>query len=126
MTEIRKEKVTLSELVNMQGALRKLVVAELPAKLAYRLAKLLKILEPEFTSYEETRRKLVEKYGDKKEDGNIQVPPEKLNDFFGEINEVLKEEVEITFFPFTVDELAKVELTVQDIVAIERLLVETE
>jgi len=124
--ELKKEKISLLELVNMQPTLRKMVTKELPAKLAYRLAKLIKNLETEYTSYEETRKKLVGKYGDKEEDNSISVPPDKIDVFMGELNEVLKEEVEITYIPFSLDEIEKIELTVQDIVSIERFLVGKE
>ena len=126
MVEIKKEKITLAELINMKPAIQKLVVKELPAKLSYRLAKLVRLLEPEYVSYEETRRKLVEKYGDKTEDGNITVPQDKLEVFMNELNGVLKEEVEFSYIPFSIDEIEKVELSVQDIVSIEKLLIEKE
>lgn len=90
MTQIT---LTVGDIVGAQLALMNVSNKELPAVTAWKLAKAVRILEPEFKSYEDTRIKLVKQYGEQDEEGNWQVIREKNNDFQEEVTEVLQQEV---------------------------------
>lgn len=88
-------KLLLLSIVNAKPTLEKLAGLSLPIKVAYRVSKLLNAIGTEFKEFENSRIKLIQKYGDEKADGNIEVSEENKVKFFGELNELLNEEVDI-------------------------------
>ena len=73
------------------------------AKLAWQVARLLKAAEQEIQSFNETRLALIEKYGEKDENGqlitdekgNCKIEPENISKFSEELNELISSEVEL-------------------------------
>ncbi len=66
------------------------------------------------TSSEETRTSLIrEKYGVADETGNFSVPNDRVNDFIREYSEILSTKHTITFTPFTIKDLANIDVPVE-------------
>lgn len=97
-------KTTLNNLVNSSGALSTLVEMKLPAKLAYRLARLGKQVGDELELFNKQRVALLEKYGEK-EGEQYRLKPETQEGFQAEYAELLGEEVELPDITVKVDEI---------------------
>lgn len=102
MSEI---KLTIGKLKSIEESLGQLVNEKLPIKIAYRVSKLLPILQKEFKEAEDFRLKLINKYGTEGEDGNISVNPENMEQFITELNELYSEEISFEFEPISVEAL---------------------
>lgn len=72
-------------------------------KAAYKVAKLINKITPEFNLIEKFRVDLVNKYGVSDDKGNINVPSEKLEEFGKEFNDFLNTEIELDIEPLSED-----------------------
>ena len=103
----------LKEINNIFQSLNKLLIREdLPIKLSYPLSKLGKLIENESRSFEESRMKIIEKHGEKDEDGKliqkdnvINIPKDNLDDFNLEFNELLDINMTFSFQPISIASL---------------------
>ncbi len=86
-------KLSLLSIVNAKTTLEKLAGLSLPIKVAYRVSKILNKVGSEFKDFEDSRIKLIRKYGTEQEDGNIEVLDENKTKFFDEMNELLGEDI---------------------------------
>jgi hypothetical protein len=80
--------VKLGELKNAEMVLSKLAQAQLPMKTSFSIAKLIRASSEDLKDFEGKRIVLVKKYGDQKEDGNVQVKPENIEAFLNEMREL--------------------------------------
>jgi len=112
------------EIKNMKGPLSKLIEKEIPINAAFRLNKLIKVIDEHLNDIEEHRIKLINKYGkEDKEKNQIEVPPEKMNDFTQEINSLLNEETEVEFTPVSIDMFGDdLTLSTKDLMSLEKLI----
>lgn len=91
-------KIKLSQIINSKEALEELIKKELPIKISYRIQKVIRVIEPEYSSYDSVRHKLiVEKYGEEnpKDSGSWKVKDENTSVFYKELEELLSEEIDI-------------------------------
>ena len=120
-------KVTLKEIVESQEAMRALSNKSLRGRVAFKVARLLKKLEAELTTFNDTRTKLIESYAKKDEEGNFvtndkneyQFDQENANKFVEEINKLLLEELDIDANPILVDEIEELDFTPAEMAALE-------
>ena len=95
--------VKISDLLNSTETLQKLAKQDFKAKLAWSIARLLKAAEVEIQSFNETRMNLINKYGEKDENGelitdennNCKINPDRMSEFNKELNDLLDMLVEI-------------------------------
>ena len=96
-------KVKINDLLNSVETLQKLSNQNFKAKLAWQVARLIRAVESELQTFNDTRLNLIRKYGEKDENGdlltdennNYKIIPDKANDFSNELNELANSEVEI-------------------------------
>lgn len=111
-------KIKNEVLVNSVQVLRKLNNAELPVRVSYKLAKNIKSIEKELNIYEEEKQKLINKYGEKDEEGKSKVNENGMINILDvenwnkDIKELLEIEVEINVEKINIDELAKSDLKI--------------
>lgn len=94
-------KIKNEVLVNSIGVLSKLTNMELPIKLSYALSKNITKIDRELEVYNKERQKLIEKYGEKdnegklktKEDGTINILD--IDSFNKDLKEILEIETEV-------------------------------
>ncbi len=113
-------KINLAGIKSLESSLSKIFDKDVNIKIAYRLSKLLKRLSEEMSMMEESRIKLVTKYG--KEDGEtkqVTVPQENTADFYKEFNELMMVEIEIDFEPITLASLGNIELSAADVMKMD-------
>lgn len=120
-------KLTIADLVNSTEALQKLAGMELKAKLAFQVSRVLKAADKEIQAFNETRMSLIKKNGEKDENGelitdengNCKIPPENIEEFSKELNDLLKDEVEINANKLKIDDLGEIEFTPAEITQLE-------
>ena len=79
----------LQTLIESQNALHRLSNAPLPAAVAFRLARLLRVVQPELQTYEEARLKLAASFGELSEDGRqYNIPKEQIDTFNEQLADV--------------------------------------
>lgn len=121
----------LYQLIESKDSLKKLNTAEgLPFKVAFSLAKDIKEIDEALTVYENKRKELINKYGEKDDNGELVIKDDsvKLTDraaFVNEFNALAMEDVDIEIKKISVDDLKNVtSLTPSDINNISFLLKE--
>jgi molybdopterin converting factor small subunit len=121
MADVKKISIRLAELNRISNSLSKIITQDLPIKQAFRLSRLAKSVDTEMQELETQRVALVKKYGEKDESGNVSVKG-KLQEFIDEFNELLKEEVEISFIPINLNDVGDIKLSAMDIGNLEVFL----
>lgn len=120
-------KIKLSDLVNSIEGLRSLGQKELKAKPAYRVGKTIKAVEGELTVFNQTRQELIQKYGEKKEDGqlntdengNVKIPLDVISEFNKQMQELLNEEIELNVNLIALDDIEELNFTPTEMAQIE-------
>lgn len=94
-------KLSNEKLVNSIGVLSKLTNMELPIKLSYAFSKNITKIDRELTAYNKERQKLIEKYGEKDNEGNLKTKEDgtinilDIDIFNGDLKEILEIETEV-------------------------------
>ncbi len=126
-------KVKILQLINSAEMLQKLSKQDFTAKLAWKIARLLKAAEAEIQSFNETRMTLINKYGEKDENGqlitdeigNCKIDEASVTEFSKQLNDLLDTEVEINANKMKMEDLEEVKFTPNEIGLLEPFL-ETE
>lgn len=113
-------KVKLIDIYSSVAALNKLMEQPLPAKVSFRLMKLLNSVNEEVKMIEEQRMKLVKKHA---EDG-VTVSETKREEFLKEFADFLNDEIEMSWEPISVDVLGDLELSVAELSRVQFLFKE--
>ena len=119
--------VKLSELLDSTETLKKLSQKDFKAKLAWSISRLLKAAEQEIQEFNDTRMNLINKYGEKGDDGqlvtddkgNCRIVPESIQEFSNELNELINTEVEINANPIDIELLEDLEFTPAEMTQLE-------
>jgi hypothetical protein len=117
-------KLALGAIKNAEPSLKKLLNADLHISVAFILSKLIKTIESELTHYEEQRQTLVKKHGEDDGNGNIHVKESAYNEFFSDLAELNKIEVEVAFQPISVAKLDGVKLSAVDLAMLADFITE--
>ena len=123
-------KVQINDLLNSTEALQKLSKTDLKAKLAWQVARLLKAADKEIQEFNETRLKLIQKYGEKDENGelitdekgNCKILPDSLDSFSTELNELVNSEIELNVNKIAIDDLDSISFTRADMNSLENFI----
>lgn len=123
-------KITMSELLDIIPVLRELSTKPFKGATTFKIARLMRELDKEITLFEESRQKLAEKYGVRKEDGSLEIMEDgavKLQkDRIQECNEeminLLATEIEINVDKITVEAFDDIEISPSQAIAIDALV----
>jgi hypothetical protein len=114
--------LTVEDVFLGQFAIAKFQKVDLPALISYRFLKLSKKILEEIKNFNDSRNKLIEKYGEKKEDGSVEIKDlSKVEDFKKEIEPILKEKIELEWTTLDISDLGDIKLTVEDIDSLIKL-----
>lgn len=124
--------VTLGNIVDSQDVMRALSNKQLRGRVAFKVARLLKKLEVELTTFNDTRLKLIESYAKKDEEGNYvtndkneyQFDGDNANKFIEEFNKLLSEKIEIEANPILIDEIEELNFTPAEMAVLEPFIEE--
>lgn len=106
--------LTVRELIESIPALQEINNKEMPAKVAYQFARIIREVDKENQIFQEARRKLIDKYGVKDEDGklvedekgNISIANDKIDEFNKEVNDLLEEKISLNCSTISVEMLS--------------------
>lgn len=119
--------IKTSVLINSTEVLQKLAKTELKAKIAWQVARVLRAVEEEFQTFNDTRLALINKYGEKDANGeliadennNCKIPPAHLAAFNKELNDLLNEEISINANKIKIENLENLDFTPADMGILE-------
>lgn len=123
-------KVSLSDIINSASTFRELSEKQLPIRVAFRIARLIRELDKENATFESSRKAIIEKYAMRDEagkiaqanDGNIILQQNKIEDCNNEWNELLSAEVEINADKISIEDLENIEMTPAQVYNIEAFI----
>lgn len=105
-------KVKLIDLLNSASILQRLTAIDFKAKTSWQIYKLIAAAEKEMNAFQDTRMKVVQKYAEKDENGEMvvkndeyKIPDDQMENFTNEINELLMSEVELNASPIPLEDL---------------------
>ena len=124
--------VTLKDIVDSQEVMRLLSNKPLRGRAAFKVARLLKKLESELVTFNDTRIKLIENYAKKDENGQFitnekneyQFDEDNATLFVEEINKLLTEEIQIDASPILLNEIEELNFTPVEMTLIEPFIEE--
>lgn len=112
------------DIKNAENALRKLVKADLPIKIAFELSNVVDDIDSELSKLESFRVKLIKKHGKPTEDGGIDVIKENIPMFNDEFVELMNVDVDIKINPVDIDVFEKIDnlkFSVQELKALQKI-----
>lgn len=121
-------KVKNIELLNSVEALAKINASELGIKTSFKIAKAIKKVEENLSLYNSEKKKLFSKYGEKKEDGELNIDENgqlRILDsisFNRDLEELNNIEVELEVEKLDIEELNGVVLTPGEVITIDYLI----
>ncbi len=119
-------RITLGELQSSLPALQELASNKFPARVAYRLGRILKAAESEVQHLREAHFALVKQLGEQGEGDNWKVKPEHLEQFQREMAELLAEECDLWGSPLDVSALGDAQLEPQLLAVLTWLITDDE
>ncbi len=126
----------LGTLVNSKKALETLLKGSLPINIAWELKKLVKVVNPELSSYDEIREQKIiemgEKFTDKEGKENYKVKDKNLPKFVTEIEELLDKDIDIKVPQIKIKDLIEhkdvngksIEITTGELIVLDWLIIE--
>ena len=119
--------VTLRQIVDSAETMRELSNKPLKGRVAYRIARLLRELDKEFSLFNEKRTDLVKEYVIKDENGELKtdengdlvLDKERIQEFYTAINDLLNTQVSINAEKVDLVDLESIEFTPAQIMLLE-------
>ena len=125
-----KLKIKIGELNTILESLNKIIDKEISIKISYKISKLTKQLMNEYKLYEENRIRLINKYAERDEQGNIKINKEDntiiildvdRDKFNNEFIELVNIDIEIEFDKIRLDDLGDVMISPRDLLNLDFL-----
>lgn len=118
---------TIESLLTIKPVLQKLANTSMPAREAFSILKMLKLIDKEYESIEAVQRKMLDTYGAKNEDGtfttdekgNYIIKKESIEDYVAEMQAFLEEKIDLNCSKISFSMLEKIDLTPAQMILIE-------
>ena len=122
--------VKLSNIIDSTEALRTLMTKPLKARTAFAVARIAREVEKEYNLFNQSRTELIQKYGEKDENGELKVTEEgnytvskdNIAEFNASFQELLDTEIEINAEPVSMDDLGDVDFTPNEVLNLEAFI----
>lgn len=123
---------SIKDIIGGKEVFKKLAEMPLNIKVAYNIARIIREIEKENKTFEETRQKLLFKYGEKDSAGQliinqnnqITIIPEQINNYNKEIQELLEEKIKLNVEPISLNDLGEIQITPAEIYQINMFIKE--
>lgn len=120
-------KIKLSDVVNATETFNKIMQQSFKGSLAFKIARLARELDKEMQTFNTERQKIIQKYGEKDENGelkidengNVKFENSKIQEINEEFNSLLNTELEINADKLPMDSIDAFEITPQEMLSIE-------
>lgn len=118
---------TIESLLTIKPVLQKLANTSMPAREAFSILKMLKLIDKEYESIEVVQRKMLDIYGAKNDDetfatdekGNYIIKKDGIEDYVAEMQAFLGEKIELNCSKINFSMLEKIDLTPAQMILIE-------
>lgn len=120
--------ITLGEIINLTPALKTLMEKSFKGNIAFKISRLARELNKETILFEEEQNKILQRYAEKDEEGNIVYSSDKYikvsspNDYNEEINKLLKTKVEINAGKIPSEFLEAIEISPADLMLLDCII----
>lgn len=123
---------SIKDIIGGKEVFKKLAEMPLNIKVAYNIARIIREIEKENKTFEDTRQKLLFKYGEKDSSGQliinqnnqITIIPEQINNYNKEIQELLDEKIKLNVEPISLNDLGEIQITPAEIYQINMFIKE--
>ena len=116
--------ITLNELQKTVAPFNTLLNERLPAITGFKINKMVAEINKDLQNLEEERNKLIEKLGEKKQDGITEVLPARYKEFQDEMVQLLGLVVTLHVEPISISELKDASITPVELALLEKFIVE--
>lgn len=125
-------KVTLNDIVNTTETFNKIMQQSFKGSLAFKIARLARELDKEMKTFNDERQKIIQKYGEKDENGelktddngNVKFEIDKLDEINEEFNALLNNQLEINAELLPMDKIDDFNITPQEMLNLEKFFTE--
>lgn len=123
---------SIKDIIGGKEVFKKLAEMPLNIKVAYNIARIIREIEKENRTFEETRQKLLFKYGEKDSSGQliinqnnqITIIPDQIKNYNKEIQELLDEKIKLNVEPINLNDLGEIQITPAEIYQINMFIKE--
>ena len=117
--------VTVRNIIESVPIFRRITSETFNMGAAYKIARLIRELDNEYELFEKARADLINKYGEKDEEGNLKeqdgkvsLKPDCIKDFNEAVQDILNNKVEINAEPIEIEYLSEIKISPTDIILI--------
>ena len=122
--------ITMRDVVNSLTTLQELLDKKLKSKTAFTLARIIREIETEYKTFQQSRTNLIQKYGARDEEnnlitdenGNIHIAADKVEAFNTEIEELLDVKITLNANKIQLEDLDEVDFTPRQMVFLEQFV----
>lgn len=119
--------IHLNDILNSIPIFRDISNQALPIKAAYQIARLIRELDKESSTFDESRLRIIDKYAEHEEngeykqtpEGNVLIQPDQIEACNQEMSELLNTEIEINADPININMIESIELTPAQMLSLE-------
>jgi len=120
-------KIKLNDIVNATETFNKIMQQSFKGSLAFKIARLARELDKEMQTFNAERQKIIQKYGEKDENGELKIDEKglvkfnktNLKEINEEFNSLLDTDLEINVDKLPMDSIDNFEITPQEMLQIE-------
>lgn len=117
--------ILVEDLYDLSLGLSDLAEKELQISTALKIEQNHQNVSKELVSTDKIRKKLIDKYKDYDlDDGGVQLKKDKINDYHKELDELMKEKVEINLKEINLDELEGIKIKPRSIKFLNKILIQ--
>lgn len=124
--------ISVRDLLDSSTTLQEIMQKTLKGRAAFLLARIAREVDKEYTSFNTTRMQLIQKYGEKDDNGNLitddkgnnKIPQSAIEDFNKEVSDLLETKVQLNVNAVPLDDLNDIDFTPQQMLALEKFIEE--
>lgn len=117
-------KLTLGEIANAESGIVELSKCLLPARSAFKVSRILREISAELEGFHKHKNELVKKLGESTDGESYKIKPENAKEFTKQIEDLLKEEIELKIEPLKLEHIEGAKISTMAIVSLGKLVTE--
>ena len=124
--------ITVKELLEAVPILKEISNYDFPAVVAFKLMRIIQVIESELKNFDNARTILFQKYGETDENGNIKIEgnnnivinKESIDEYNNDMFELLNTPIELVVTPIKINEISNMTFTPTQLVKINKFITE--
>lgn len=115
-------KIKVADLYDLSLGLADISDKELPIATSLKIHRNQQAVSENLISIEKLRQKIIDKYKEKEVEGGIKIKEGKLNDFHNEMDELMKQEIEVKLHEIKLDEIKNISIKAKTLNMLKTIL----